>query len=131
MNAACNSDWHGAAGFRLIHAGTGKNAADLLLCIDAMELAMGQSFSDVVIASSDGDFAHLAVQLRERGLRVIGVGEAKAPPLFRAACTRFEVVSGKAPERTWRAYLAARPSLYELDPRGPEAKVRFLPAGFA
>jgi len=35
------------------------------------------------------------------------------------------------PEKTWRAYLAARPDLYELDPRGPEAMVRFLPQGFA
>jgi hypothetical protein len=34
------------------------------------------------------------------------------------------------PERNWRAYLFARPSLYDLDPRGPEAMVRFRPAGF-
>ena len=34
MNAACNSEWHAAAGFRLIHAGIGKNAADLLLRYD-------------------------------------------------------------------------------------------------
>ncbi|NKX28512.1 NYN domain-containing protein [Rhodobacteraceae bacterium R_SAG6] len=34
------------------------------------------------------------------------------------------------PERSWRAYLGARPWLYELDPRGPEAKVRFRPEGF-
>ena len=34
-------------------------------------------------------------------------------------------------ERTWRAYLAARPLLYELDPRGPEARVRFLRDGFS
>lgn len=54
MNAACNSEWHAAAGFRLIHAGIGKNAADLLLSIEAMELAMSQAFSSVVIASSTG-----------------------------------------------------------------------------
>ena len=33
-------------------------------------------------------------------------------------------------ERTWRAYLLKRPELYQLDPRGPEAKVRFVPQGF-
>ncbi len=33
-------------------------------------------------------------------------------------------------ERTWRAYLVSRPLLYELDPRGPEAMVRFRPEGF-
>lgn len=196
MNAACNSEWHAAAGFRLIHSGIGKNAADLLLSIEAMELAMSQAFSSVVIASSDGDFTHLATRLRERGLCVIGVGEDKAPKAFRGACTRFDVVGARTaeaapaapkpvpaaekpverkdgvsdldlrirdmirqhstkaqgmritdlnpamskahgtrislqPERTWRAYLAARPALYDLDPRGPEAKVRFRPAGFA
>lgn len=34
------------------------------------------------------------------------------------------------PEGTWRAYLSKRPALYELDPRGQEAKVRFVPEGF-
>ncbi|MGR3792852.1 NYN domain-containing protein [Vannielia sp. SX4] len=32
--------------------------------------------------------------------------------------------------KTWRAYLAARQTLYDLDPRGPEAMVRFRPEGF-
>ena len=35
------------------------------------------------------------------------------------------------PERKWRTYLAARPALFEMDPRGPEARVRFRPEGFA
>ena len=34
-------------------------------------------------------------------------------------------------ERSWRAYLLARSMLYALDPRGPDAKVRFKPKGFA
>lgn len=34
------------------------------------------------------------------------------------------------PERNWRTYLAARPELYDLDPRGPDAMVRFKPTGF-
>jgi hypothetical protein len=35
------------------------------------------------------------------------------------------------PEKTWRSYLQARPALFDLDPRGPEAMVRFRPEGFA
>jgi hypothetical protein len=35
------------------------------------------------------------------------------------------------PEKTWRAYLTARPKLFDVDPRGPEAMVRFRPDGFA
>ena len=88
-NAARASDWQTCFGYRMIHAGCGKNAADVLLCIDAMELAMGGDWQGFVIASSDGDFVHLAHRLRERGLMVMGIGEAKAPVAFRRACTAF------------------------------------------
>ena len=81
--------WLTMPGFRHIHAGAGKNAADLLLTIDAMEMALGQRPDAFVIASSDGDFTHLAHRLRENGLHVCGMGEAKAPQGFRAACTEF------------------------------------------
>ncbi|WP_299828291.1 NYN domain-containing protein [uncultured Roseobacter sp.] len=36
----------------------------------------------------------------------------------------------KYPERTWRGYLGKRKALFELDARGPEAMVRFVPEGF-
>jgi uncharacterized LabA/DUF88 family protein len=177
------SDWHGVVGYRMLHAGTGKNAADILLALDAMEFMLSNSMRCFVIASSDGDFTHLATRLREHGAKVIGIGEAKAPNTFRATCSEFiEVGTPKPiqlvpkkpsafseldvniramiashskaragmritdlstqmhcqhgiqistlPERGWRAYLVARPSLYDLDPRGPEAMVRFRPAGF-
>ena len=42
-----------------------------------------------IIATSDGDFTHLAVRLRELGARVIGIGEAKATRMFRASCSSF------------------------------------------
>ena len=83
------SQWLTMAGFRYIHAGAGKNAADLLLTIDAMELAFGQAPDAFVIASSESDFTHLAHRLREKGLHVCGMGEAKTLPTFRAACTEF------------------------------------------
>jgi hypothetical protein len=35
------------------------------------------------------------------------------------------------PEKSWWAYLNARPELYDLDPRGANAKVRFRPEGFS
>ena len=41
-DAQRQSDWHKVVGFRLIHAGTGKNASDLLLVIDAMELVLAR-----------------------------------------------------------------------------------------
>lgn len=184
LDAQRPSVWHDAIGYRMLHAGTGKNAADILLALDAMELVLSKGMRIFIIASSDGDFTHLATRLREHGAKVIGIGEAKAPSAFRASCNAF-VEIGTAPpvrlmskssaicrtldqqiramisahskkgagmriaelapkmhtehgvqistypERTWRAYLVARPALYDLDPRGPEAMVRFRHDGFA
>ena len=92
--AAANikSDWLAAPGYRVMHAGSGKNAADILLCIDAMELALTGGIENFVIATSDGDFTHVAQRLRERGLHVLGMGEAKSPQSFRLACTTFTVL---------------------------------------
>ena len=64
LNASC--EWLKTPGFRLFHAGAGKNAADILLCIDAMELALTGELSTFVIATSDGDFSHLALRQREQ-----------------------------------------------------------------
>ncbi|MFN7225305.1 MAG: NYN domain-containing protein [Paracoccaceae bacterium] len=88
------SGWNAAPGYRVIHSGYGKNASDLLLSIDAMDLALSSGIQSFVIATSDGDFTHLAVRLRERGLTVTGMGESKAPQIFRAACSSFIVLNG-------------------------------------
>lgn len=76
-------------GFRPCPSRPGKNAADMLLCVDAMDLALRQGFGTILIATSDGDFTYIVERLREFGIRVIGIGEVKAPSSFRAACTRF------------------------------------------
>lgn len=36
----------------------------------------------------------------------------------------------KTPEKSWRAYLTKRPALFDIDPRGPEAMVRYRLEGF-
>lgn len=96
LNAQNTSAWMSRPGFRACHAGSGKNAADVLLSIDAMELALTSDIGVFVLASSDGDFSHLALRLRERGLTVLGIGEAKAPAPFRAACSGFTEVQAAA-----------------------------------
>jgi hypothetical protein len=90
-HAGAVSGW-GDLGFRLCPTRPGKNAADLLLCVEAMALALQGGFDTLVIASSDRDFTYLAEHLREAGKRVIGAGKATAPQGFRAACTRFVVL---------------------------------------
>lgn len=81
--------WDEVPMVRLIHAGTGKNASDLLLTIEAMEMSASHPQVEFVLASSDGDFRHLAMRLRERGHIVHGLGEAKTPDTFRKVCSGF------------------------------------------
>jgi hypothetical protein len=104
--------WEAVPGLRVMHAGTGKNAADLLLCVEAMARALSGGCEVVAIASADGDFRHLAGQLVERGITVIGLGDARAPQAFRAACSRFVLLAeagdaqaGLAP-KDWPAAIA-------------------------
>lgn len=82
-------------GFRLIPASTAKNSADLSLCVDAMTLALREEFPTLVIASSDRDFSPLALQLRELGFLVVGMGGEKAPLALRRACSEFVELSGQ------------------------------------
>ena len=70
--------WSNAAGFRLIPATNAKNSADLLLSVDAMELALDGRADCIVIAASDNDYSHVAIKLRERGFSVHGLIDAIA-----------------------------------------------------
>jgi hypothetical protein len=67
----------------------GKNASDIGLVIDAMDILHGGRFDGFVLVSSDSDFTALANRLREDGLMVIGIGEKKAPEALRNVCNRF------------------------------------------
>ena len=71
---------------------TGKNASDIGLVIDAMDILHGGRFDGFVIVSSDSDFTALANRLREAGLMVIGIGESKAPEALRNVCNRFILI---------------------------------------
>jgi len=68
---------------------TGKNAADIALVIDAMDLMHRGMIDTFCLVSSDSDFTRLAQRLRENGKTVIGFGERKTPEAFRNACNRF------------------------------------------
>lgn len=180
-NAAAIPGWGEIAGFRLIHSGTGKNATDLLLAVEAMALMLGQRADVLMLASCDRDFSHLATHLREAGYPVLGIGGAKAPDGFRKSCSAFHdlaplaepataarvnpiVEPGTLPEtvrnlivregtggampigklgqrmgsvhtvrikdhplKTWRAFLTAHHTLFQCDPKGPDALVRLKP----
>lgn len=67
----------------------GKNATDIALVIDAMDLLHKGGFHGFCLVSSDSDFTRLASRIREEGVAVYGFGEEKTPESFRRACTRF------------------------------------------
>lgn len=67
----------------------GKNASDIALVIDAMDLMLTGRFDGFVLVSSDSDFTRLASRVREQGLDVYGMGMQKTPDAFRKACKRF------------------------------------------
>lgn len=67
----------------------GKNASDIGLVIDAMDILHSERFDGFVLVSSDGDFTSLANRLREEGRLVIGIGERKTPEPLRKVCNRF------------------------------------------
>ncbi len=68
---------------------TGKNASDITLVIDAMDLLHSGRFDGFCLVSSDSDFTRLASRIREQGVDVFGFGEQKTPESFRQACRRF------------------------------------------
>ncbi|HEX2556085.1 MAG TPA: NYN domain-containing protein [Microvirga sp.] len=67
----------------------GKNASDIALVIDAMDLLHTGRFDGFCLVSSDSDFTRLAARIREQGVAVYGFGEHKTPESFRQACRRF------------------------------------------
>lgn len=174
--SAALTDWASSAGFRLIQSGPGKNAADMQLTIEAVDLAH-KGLSRFVICSSDHDFTPLAHYLRENGAMVLGIGDTRTTEDFRKACSRFEEILpevGVRPEAAkvklsavekriqailtlhsapngtlfslvagllgndetlkaanlvesdWRPYLQARPKLFSIDEKGPDARVRWV-----
>lgn len=75
----------------------GKNASDIALVIDAMDLMHTGRFDGFVLVSSDSDFTRLAQRIREQGLDVYGIGQQKTPDAFRRACKRFIFVENILP----------------------------------
>ena len=67
----------------------GKNATDMKMTIDAMDLLYGGQVDGFGIMSSDSDFMPLSIRIRQNGTPVYGFGSSRTPEAFREACTRF------------------------------------------
>ena len=99
----------------------GKNATDMALVIDAMDLLYSNTFDGFCIVSSDSDFTRLASRLRENGRTVYGFGEKKTPEAFRKACDKFVYTeifqpARKAPAPADSANRRGRPAKNATEP---------------
>ena len=74
----------------------GKNATDMKMTIDAMDLMAGGRVTGFGLMSSDSDFTPLVTRIRQEGIDVYGFGSDKTPEGFRRACTRFIDVAALA-----------------------------------
>ncbi len=70
---------------------SGKNSADIRLCVDAMDLAYAKAHIDTfVVVSGDSDFSPLVSKLKELGKHVIGLGmQESTSDLLRDNCDEF------------------------------------------
>ena len=67
----------------------GKNATDMGMVIDAMDLLYTDQPEAFGIVSSDSDFTPLVMHLKAKGAQVFGFGAKKTPMPFVNACSRF------------------------------------------
>lgn len=72
----------------------GKNATDMLIAIDALDLLYTDRPDAFGIVSSDADFTPLVMHLRAKGAAVYGFGAKKTPEPFVNACSRFLYLEG-------------------------------------
>lgn len=71
---------------------SGKNASDMAMVIDAMDLLYARNLDGFAIVSSDADFTPLVMRLLTDGMKVYGFGEQKTPEPFVNACSKFTYV---------------------------------------
>ena len=67
----------------------GKNATDIAMVIDAMDLMYTKNLDGFALITSDSDFTPLAMRLMSNGIAVYGFGEKKTPQAFINACSQF------------------------------------------
>lgn len=79
---------------------SGKNASDMAMVIDAMDLLYARTLDAFAIVSSDADFTPLVMRILTDGLKVYGFGEKKTPEPFVNACSQFTYVEGLGEKTT-------------------------------
>ena len=79
---------------------TGKNATDIAMIINAMDLMYTERFDGFCLVSSDSDFTPLAARIREQSSTVYGFGQQKTPKPFVETCDKFIYLELLGPHST-------------------------------
>jgi uncharacterized protein (TIGR00288 family) len=75
-----------------------KNATDMAMVIDIMDLLYENKIDAFAIATSDSDFTPIVMRILREGMEVYGFGEDKTPDALVKACSRF-IYTDKAPSK--------------------------------
>ena len=67
----------------------GKNATDIAMIIDIMDILYTKELESIVLITSDSDFTPIVTRILSNGLTVYGYGESKTPMPFVNACSQF------------------------------------------
>jgi uncharacterized protein (TIGR00288 family) len=83
----------------------GKNATDIAIAIDAMDILYTKQVDTFCLVTSDCDFTPLATRILSDGKSVIGFGERKTPSAFVNACSTFLYLEDEAEKqiKKWSA----------------------------
>ncbi len=109
----------------MVNLAAGKNSTDIALAVDAIDLAVADRPQVVAIASSDSDFAPLVSKLREKGCRVVGIGQdGKTGDETKGVYDDYEVLAhrkaqARAPAKAATAKRAPRRAAAKAAPPAP------------
>ncbi len=76
----------------------GKNSTDSAMIIDAMDILHSKLVNAFCLISSDSDYTGIANRIREEGIFVMGIGQAKTPDAFVKACELFIYTENLTPD---------------------------------
>ena len=93
----------------------GKNATDMAMLVEAMDMLYTKSVATFCLVSSDCDFTPLVLRLRADGKQVIGFGGQKTPKPFVNSCSRFLYLDEDPKQEAVRKETATNPKQLKSD----------------
>lgn len=111
--------------FRVIGIGEQKTPETFRAACSQFIEIKGRSRPAVRAAATSSHLSKMDQRLRSS---ILNNGNSYGLPInsLNALMRKYDVKISATPERTWRNYLLNRATLYDCDPRGPNARVRWI-----